>query len=194
MAAIPSTTAPEGTPMPERHQLAPAIGSKIPSHFGHCFGCGELHPTGLHLVAYAGQGLDVSAQFTVTENHQGAPGLAHGGLLSLAFDEALGKLMWLLRAPAVTGRLETDFLKPVPVGSTLHITAQITGQSDRKVYTSAIGRLNAPDGEIAVKASALFIVVTMDHFMKNAPKGHLEQFAKTPELMAYVDPNFGVNP
>ncbi|MEY3196495.1 MAG: hypothetical protein RLY96_13 [Actinomycetota bacterium] len=194
MAVIPSTTAPEGTPMPERHQLAPAIGSKIPSHFGHCFGCGELHPTGLHLVAYAGEGLDVSAQFTVTENHQGAPGLAHGGLLSLAFDEALGKLMWLLRAPAVTGRLETDFLKPVPVGSTLHITAEITGQSNRKVYTSAIGRLNAPDGEIAVKAAALFIVVTMDHFMNNAPKEYLEQFAKTPELMAYVDPNFGVNP
>jgi acyl-coenzyme A thioesterase PaaI-like protein len=194
MAVIPSTTAPEGTPMPERHQLAPAIGSKIPSHFGHCFGCGELHPTGLHLVAYAGEGLDVSAQFTVTENHQGAPGLAHGGLLSLAFDEALGKLMWLLRAPAVTGRLETDFLKPVPVGSTLHITAEITGQSNRKVYTSAIGRLNEPDGEIAVKAAALFIVVTMDHFMNNAPKEYLEQFAKTPELMAYVDPNFGVNP
>ncbi|MEY3214819.1 MAG: hypothetical protein RLZZ82_53 [Actinomycetota bacterium] len=194
MAVIPSTTAPDGTPMPERHQLAPAIGSKIPSHFGHCFGCGELHPTGLHLVAYAGEGLDVSAQFTVTENHQGAPGLAHGGLLSLAFDEALGKLMWLLRAPAVTGRLETDFLKPVPVGSTLHITAEITGQSNRKVYTSAIGRLNAPDGEIAVKAAALFIVVTMDHFMNNAPKEYLEQFAKTPELMAYVDPNFGVNP
>jgi acyl-coenzyme A thioesterase PaaI-like protein len=145
-------------------------------------------------VAYAGEGLDVSAQFTVTENHQGAPGLAHGGLLSLAFDEALGKLMWLLRAPAVTGRLETDFLKPVPVGSTLHITAEITGQSNRKVYTSAIGRLNAPDGEIAVKAAALFIVVTMDHFMNNAPKEYLEQFAKTPELMAYVDPNFGVNP
>ena len=26
----------------------------------------------------------------------------------------------LLRRPAVTGKLETDFLKPVPVGSTLH--------------------------------------------------------------------------
>ena len=62
------------------------------------------------------------------------------------------------------------------------------------MYTSAIGRLNAPDGEIAVKAAALFIVVTMDHFMNNAPKEYLEQFAKTPELMAYVDPNFGVNP
>ena len=84
MARIPSTTAPEGAAIPERHPLAPVAGSKIPSHFGHCFGCGELHPTGLHLVAYAGEGADITAQFTVTENHQGAPGLAHGGLLSLA--------------------------------------------------------------------------------------------------------------
>ncbi len=194
MARIPSTTAPEGAVIPERHSLAPAVGSKIPSHFGHCFGCGELHPTGLHLVAYAGNALDITAEFTVTENHQGAPGLAHGGLLSLAFDEALGKLMWLLRAPAVTGRLETDFLKPVPIGTTLHITAQITGQEGRKVYTSAVGRLNSADGEIAVKAAALFIIVPMDHFLNNAPKEYLEELAKTPELMAYVDPKFGVNP
>ena len=194
MARIPSTTAPEGAPIPERHAMAPVAGSKIPSHFGHCFGCGELHPTGLHLVAYAGEGLDITAKFTVNENHQGAPGLAHGGLLSLAFDEALGKLMGLLRAPAVTGRLETDFIKPVPMGSTLHITAEITGQVNRKVYTSAIGRLNSPDGEIAVRAAALYIVVPMDHFMNNAPKEYLAQMAKTPELMAFVDPTFEINP
>jgi acyl-coenzyme A thioesterase PaaI-like protein len=194
MARIPSTTAPEGAPIPERHAMAPVAGSKIPSHFGHCFGCGELHPTGLHLVAYAGEGLDITAEFTVNENHQGAPGLAHGGLLSLAFDEALGKLMWLLRAPAVTGRLETDFIRPVPMGSTLHITAEITGQVNRKVYTSAIGRLNSADGEIAVRAAALYIVVPMDHFMNNAPKEYLAQMAKTPELMAFVDPTFEINP
>jgi len=194
MARIPSTTAPEGSPIPERHAMAPVAGSKIPSHFGHCFGCGELHPTGLHLVAFAGTGLDITAEFTVNENHQGAPGLAHGGLLSLAFDEALGKLMWLLRSPAVTGRLETDFIKPVPMGSTLHITAEITGQVNRKVYTSAIGRLNSPDGEIAVRAAALYIIVPMDHFMNNAPKEYLAQMAKTPELMAFVDPTFEINP
>jgi len=194
MALIPSTTAPEGAPLPERHSMAPAIGSKIPSHFGHCFGCGDLHPTGLHLVAYAGEGLDITAQFTVTEDHQGAPGLAHGGLLSLAFDEALGKLMWLLRAPAVTGRLETDFIKPVPMGTTLYITAEITGQINRKVYTSAVGRIGSPDGEIAVKAAALYIIVPMDHFMNNAPKEYLAELAKTPELLAFVDPNFEVNP
>ena len=194
MGRIASTTPPADAVIPNRHVKAPAVGTQIPSHFGHCFGCGELHPTGLHLVAYAGEGLDITAKFTVSENHQGAPGLAHGGLLSLAFDEALGKLMWLLRAPAVTGRLETDFLKPVPMGSTLHITAEITGQVNRKVFTSAIGRLNSPDGEIAVRAAALYIIVPMDHFMNNAPKEYLAQMAKTPELMAFVDPTFEINP
>ena len=194
MSRVASTTPPDGSVIPERHPQSPATGSELPSHFKHCFGCGDLHPTGLHLKARVEEGLNITAKFTVTENHQGAPGLAHGGLLSLAFDEALGKLMWLLRAPAVTGRLETDFIKPVPMGSTLHITAEITGQVNRKVYTSAVGRLNSPDGEIAVKAAALYIVVPMDHFMNNAPKEYLEQIAKSPELMAFVDPTFEVNP
>jgi acyl-coenzyme A thioesterase PaaI-like protein len=194
MSRVASTTPPDGAIIPDRHPKAPEIGTKIPSHFGHCFGCGELHPTGLHLVAHAGAGADLTAEFTVTENHQGAPGLAHGGLLSLAFDEALGKLMWLIRAPAVTARLETDFLKPVPMGTTLHITARITGQINRKVYTAAEGRLGGPDGEIAVKAAALFVVVPMSHFLENAPKEYLEHIAKTPEILAFVDPEFEINP
>ena len=194
MSRVASTTPPEGAIIPDRHPKAPEIGTKIPSHFGHCFGCGELHPTGLHLVAHAGAGADLTAEFTVTENHQGAPGLAHGGLLSLAFDEALGKLMWLIRAPAVTARLETDFLKPVPMGTTIHITARITGQVNRKVYTAAEGRLGGADGEIAVKAAALFVVVPMSHFLENAPKEYLEHIAKTPEILAFVDPEFEINP
>ena len=194
MSRVASTIPPDGAIIPERHPEAPATGSKIPSHFAHCFGCGEKHPTGLHLVAHVGNGMDITAEFVVSENHQGAPGLAHGGLLSLAFDEALGKLMWLLRAPAVTARLETDFLKPVPMGSKLFISAEITGQVSRKVYCSAVGRLNSPDGEIAVRAAALFVIVPMSHFLQNAPAEYLEAIAKTPEVLAFVDPNFNINP
>jgi acyl-coenzyme A thioesterase PaaI-like protein len=194
MTRVASTTPPEGAKLPDRHPLAPVEGTQIPSHFGHCFGCGQLHPTGLHLIAHAGSGLDLTAEFTVTENHQGAPGLAHGGLLSLAFDEALGKLMWLIRSPAVTGRLETDFIKPIPIGTTLHISALITGQVNRKVYTQAVGRINGPDGVIAVRAAALFIIVPMSHFMSSAPADYLEYIKKSPELLAFVDPEFEINP
>ena len=194
MSRVASTTPPEGAVIPERHPKSPATGTQIPSHFKHCFGCGDLHPTGLHLKAIVGEGADITAQFTVTENHQGAPGLAHGGLLSLAFDEALGKLMWLLRAPAVTARLETDFLRPVPIGTTLHITARITGQVGRKVYSVAEGRLDSPEGDIAVRAASLFVIVPMKHFLENAPAEYIAAIKANPELMAFVDPEFNINP
>jgi acyl-coenzyme A thioesterase PaaI-like protein len=194
MSRVASTTPPEGSIIPERHPKSPATGSELPSHFKHCFGCGDLHPTGLHLKARVGEGLTITAKFTVTENHQGAPGLAHGGLLSLAFDEALGKLMWLLRAPAVTARLETDFLLPVPIGTTLFISARITGQQGRKVYSEAEGRLNSADGPLAVRAASLFIVVPMKHFLENAPAEYVAAIKANPELLSFVDPEFNINP
>lgn len=194
MSRVASTTPPAGAIIPDRHPKSPATGSQIPSHFKHCFGCGDLHPTGLHLKAFVGEGLTINGQFTVTENHQGAPGLAHGGLLSLAFDEALGKLMWLLRAPAVTARLETDFLRPVPIGSVLHISARITGQMGRKVYSEAEGRLNGPDGDIAVRAASIFVVVPMKHFLENAPAEYIAAIKANPELLSFVDPEFTINP
>ena len=164
MSRVASTTPPDGAQIPERHPLSPTTGSHI------------------------------TAEFVVTENHQGAPGLAHGGLLSLAFDEALGKLMWLLRAPAVTARLETDFLKPVPIGTKLYITARITGQVNRKVYSEAEGRLGGPDGEVAVRAASLFVIVPMKHFLENAPAEYMEALRKNPELLSFVDPEFDINP
>ena len=194
MSRVPSTVPPEGASVPPRHEKAPKPGTQIPSHYGHCFGCGDLHPTGLHFSAVAGNGQNINGKFLVTQNHQGAPGLAHGGLLSLAFDEALGKLMWLLRAPAVTARLETDFILPVPIGTELHINAEITGQVGRKVYSRAEGHLGAPDGPIAVTAAALFIIVPMSHFLDKAPKEFIEHVKKHPELLAFVDSEFEINP
>jgi len=194
MSRVASTTPPPGSVLPERHPKSPATGSELPSHFKHCFGCGDLHPTGLHLKAKVEEGLSISAEFTVTENHQGAPGLAHGGLLSLAFDEALGKLMWLLRAPAVTARLETDFLAPVPIGTTIYISARITGVQGRKVYSEAEGRLNGPAGAIAVRAASLFIIVPMKHFLENAPAEYIAAIKANPELLSFVDPEFNINP
>lgn len=184
--------------MPEqpiaRHPKSPDTGSKIPSHYGHCFGCGDLHPAGLHLVAFVGEGVSITAQFTVTENHQGAPGLAHGGLLALAFDEALGKLMWLLRAPAVTVHLETDYKLPVPVGTTLFINARILKKEGRKVFASAEGHLNSVDGPIAVTAASIYVIVPIEHFLNNAPKEFIDAVKANPKLLEHLDPDFEINP
>jgi acyl-coenzyme A thioesterase PaaI-like protein len=116
------------------------------------------------MVATVGEGLSVFSQFVVTPDHQGAPGLAHGGLLACAFDEALGALNWLLQRPAVTARLECDFRRPVPVGSKLVIEATIAGQVGRKIYGRAQGHLGELTGPVAVAASSLYIQVPIEHF------------------------------
>jgi len=159
----PGTTPGPQAIVPPRHPDAAQPGTPIGSHYRHCFGCGSAHPTGLHMLVTAGHGLTLSASFEVGPAHQGAPGLAHGGLLTAAVDEVLGALNWLLLRPAVTARLETNFTRPVPVGSVLDLQARITGVDGRKVYTAAIARLG-PGGPVAVTASALFIRVEIGHF------------------------------
>jgi acyl-coenzyme A thioesterase PaaI-like protein len=170
-------TAPANAVVPPRHPQAPVPGTLLGSHNPDCYGCGASHPAGLHLVAYSGEGMTINAKFTVTEMHQGAPGLAHGGLLSCAFDEALGKLMWLVRQPAVTGKLETSFIAPVPVGTILFIQAEIIGQEGRKIYCKAQGRINSDSGPLAVEAAAIFVIVPMEHFISNAPEGFRDVLA-----------------
>lgn len=160
--------------LPERAEH-PAPGEVIPSHYRWCFGCGADHPTGLSLQVTAGDGLSVTGIFLVTDHHQGAPGLAHGGLLTTAMDEVLGSLNWPLAVPAVTGRLSCEFRRPVPVGSTLFITAEVAGQQGRRVFGSATARLNSPTGQVAVSAESVFVQVPIDHFLTNGAQAQVEQ-------------------
>jgi acyl-coenzyme A thioesterase PaaI-like protein len=174
------------------HPDAPAPGTKLAQHYARCFGCGDEQEHGLHLRTTTGADHCVLSQFTVTEAHQGAPGLAHGGLLACAFDEALGAAVGhLLRRPAVTGTLETDFRRPVPVGSTLYITARLDGIAGRKIYTSAEGRLDDPVGPVALRARALFITVDFSHFTTHGRREDMEALARDPILSRR---RFDINP
>lgn len=154
-------------------------------HYDQCFGCGDLD-SGLHMRSTMGDHALVYSQFKVTEAHQGAPGLAHGGLLACAFDEALGLTVGhLLHRPAVTAKLETDFLRPVPVGSTLFITAKVDGVAGRKLYASAEGHLEAEDGPVALRARALFVTVGFDHFTTH---GDPDATSKFRDVQGQINP------
>ncbi len=187
------TTPPPDAVLPDRNPNAPAPGEAIPSHYTRCFVCGDGHEAGLRLDIVAGEGLSLTGTFTVSEHHQGAPGLAHGGLLTAAFDDALGSLNWLLAAPAVTARLETDFRRPVPVGSTLHIEAHVVGVKGRKVFTRAVGRLGAPDGPVALTAAAMFIQVPIEHFTSHGRPEDVEKAREDRAVHRSVE-NLEVNP
>ncbi|MBB5124962.1 PaaI family thioesterase [Streptomyces griseoloalbus] len=178
---------------PVRHPDAPAPGELLGAHYGQCFGCGGEQPHGLHLEARAGEGVSITAEFTVKSAHQGAPGLAHGGVLATALDEALGSLNWLLRTIAVTGRLETDFVRPVPVGTVLHLEAEVTAVAGRKIYCTATGRIGGPEGPVAVRADALFIEVRVDHFIDHGREEEIQAAMSDPDQVRRARA-FEVNP
>jgi acyl-coenzyme A thioesterase PaaI-like protein len=150
-----------------REDAAPNSGAdeeplvELPSHYNRCFGCGQDHPTGLHMHV-RGSKNRVEGSFLVTEHHQGAPGLAHGGVIAAAVDEAMGFLIYLLAAPAVTGKLEVNYRKPVPVGSKLELVTWVERIEDRKIYANLTGTI---DGVVHVEASSIYIKVGVDHFL-----------------------------
>ncbi|MET9081662.1 PaaI family thioesterase [Streptomyces sp. NPDC090075] len=178
---------------PVRHPDAPAPGEFIGAHYEHCFGCGHGQSHGLHLEVRAGEGVSLTAEFTVRPAHQGAPGLAHGGVLASALDETLGSLNWLLRKIAVTGRLETDFVRPVPVGTTLHLEAEVVAVAGRKIYSTATGRVDGPEGPVAVRADALFIEVPVEHFVDHGRQTEIQAAMSDPDQVRRARA-FEVNP
>lgn len=189
----PGLVPPPDATVPVRHPDAPAPGELLGAHYEQCFGCGPDQPHGLHVAVRAGEGVSVTAEFTVQAAHQGAPGLAHGGVLVSALDETLGALSWLLRVIAVTGRLESDFVRPVPVGATLHLSAYCAAVAGRKIYSSAEGRIGGPDGPVAVRADALFVEVKVDHFTTHGRPEEIRAALDDPDQVK-VTRAFEVNP
>ncbi len=169
---------------PVRRPGAPAPGEQIASHYARCFGCGVDHPAGLHLRVTAGEGVGVHAVVEVGELHQGAPGLAHGGLLAAAIDEAMGHVNWLIGVPAVTGRLETTFLRPVPVGSSLHLDVRAVAVTGRRVFMAAEARLGE-DGPVAVTAESVFVQVPLEHFSTHGRAEDVAHAAETTGVRRY---------
>lgn len=45
----------------------------------------------------------------------------------------------------MTGRLETDYVRPVPVDTVLYLEAEVTAVAGRKIYCSAVGRIGGPE-------------------------------------------------
>ncbi|MCQ4117591.1 PaaI family thioesterase [Rhodococcus tibetensis] len=164
-------TLPDDLTVPEPVPTFPTAGQPVPQHWSRCFGCGDQSPAGMSMSFTAGEGLDVWGRLEVATRHQGGPGVIHGGILSTAFDEALGMACRAtVDGPVVTGHLEIDFARPIPLGSVLEFHARIDGTIRRKVYASAEARIvegpNADPDVVVATSRGLFLTVTAAHFEK----------------------------
>lgn len=158
---------PVDAPVPVPPPGAPGPGDPTREHYPHCRGCSDV-VGGLRIRSWVeDDGHVVRSRFAVGPEHQGAPGILHGGLLTAAFDEAMGSAYTLHVEAAVTARLETDFRAPVPVGTTLWLRSRVDAHVGRKVYVGSTAHLDDPDGPVAGTARALFLAVDETHFFRH---------------------------
>ena len=137
---------------------APAV---LPPHYPTCYGCGPKCEAGLHVRAHL-EGQEVVTTHVFEQRHSGAPGIVHGGLVAALADDVLGYLLYVIREPGVTRRLEVDYLKPVLVDTAYDVRARIVRRDGRKVFVAGEG--TGPDGVRAFQATGLFIIVDLSHF------------------------------
>ncbi len=140
----------------------------LPPHYPTCFGCGPDSETGLHVVARQ-VGDEIRATYTFDARHSGAPGIAHGGTVAALVDDVCGFLLFVVQAPAVTRKLEVEYLKPVLVGVPYELCAKVDSFEGRKLFVSCEGR--NPDGELTFRGGGLFLTVDVSHFDTGTSSG-----------------------
>jgi acyl-coenzyme A thioesterase PaaI-like protein len=99
-----------------------------------CFVCGVDNPIGLHLDIWM-DGEQVWAEFTPGQQHQGWPGVLHGGIQATLLDEIMGRVAFLRHQWMVTVRIEE--------------------WRERRMI--AVGQILLPDGSVAVEARGVYL-------------------------------------
>jgi acyl-coenzyme A thioesterase PaaI-like protein len=143
------------------------MNSLPPHHDPACWGCGD-NPDGIHLPTPADEGIErYEATFSFGERHQAAPGIAHGGLVGAALDEACGLLATWHRFPSVTARIFVRHRRPVLINRELRISAWITESRGRRIHVDSKLTLA---GEVLAEARGAFLHVSLEHFLAS-PEG-----------------------
>ncbi len=124
-----------------------------------CFVCGRENPIGLKADFYV-DGNRVYMDFTPQEQHQGYPGIMHGGLVSTMLDETVGRSAFLQNKWVVTARMELRYRQPVPIGQPLRVEGWTTRVRGRLL--EAQGQVTLADGTVAVEAKGTYIELPED--------------------------------
>ena len=130
-------------------------------HLPTCFGCGPDNDARLGIHPHY-EGDRVVAEIEFHPRFEGGPGLTHGGAIAAFFDDLIGFVSMAHHRPAVTAKLEVNYLLPIPLGVTIRGEAWLAAVDGRKLYPEAAGF--APDGTVLVEATGLFLEVGAEHF------------------------------
>lgn len=128
-----------------------------------CFGCGEANPEGMH-IQFRVEGERVIGQFRTRPEHQGFPGVAHGGVAAAVLDEAMGWAMYAASAWAVTAKMEVKYRRPLPLGQRFTVRGEVLRSRGR--WLEAAAEILSESGEVMAEARGLFVRMSPEQARK----------------------------
>ena len=144
------------TTKPQQPVLTPLAHGAL----NHCFGCGLDNPTGLRLRFFTDADQNIVCRVRLAGRFAGPPGHAHGGIIATLLDEAMSKANRARGILAMTRAMDVQYLKPVPLGQPLTLTARHTSTAGRRHQTEAA--LADAAGHTLATATAVFVTVPSD--------------------------------
>ena len=143
--------------------------SSEPRWAHNCFVCGPENPIGLKLSFRIEAGV-CRADFTPGPNHEGYPGVVHGGMLFSALDDVMANWLYLQGARAYTAKCDIRFKKSVSVGERLHLEGRHLETRGRVVRMEGKA-LRPDDGELVARSLGTFMIINADEFKPDSADG-----------------------
>ena len=105
-------------------------------------------------VDWAGERLVGRAR--LLPSYGGPPGLVHGGILALMFDQVLGMLLHGVGRPSLTANLSVDYLAGTPLETDLELVGEVTETAGRR--STAVVTIGPP-GTVTARATGTMVTV-----------------------------------
>jgi acyl-coenzyme A thioesterase PaaI-like protein len=134
-----------------------------PKDTNHCFGCGAANPAGMKLTfALDFEARRTRGSFALGANYAGGGGFAHGGIIAVVLDEAMGKLSRLTDEKAVTAEMTIQYRKPVPIDQVIVVEGWQEEEKGRNRFR--VAEIRDQQGNLLARGNGRFVVVSQEHF------------------------------
>ncbi len=129
-----------------------------PNPTNRCFGCGGANDGGMKLTFEQDNAKRrIVGRFVLGSRYQGGGGMAHGGIIAVLLDEAMGKVCRFREVRAVTAQMTVDYLKPIDVEKEIIVEAFEELQSGRNLFQ--VGEIRNAAGDVLARGKARFVIV-----------------------------------
>jgi len=129
-----------------------------PNPSNKCFGCGGANDGGMKLTFEQDNvNRRIVGRFVLGERYQGGAGFAHGGVIALLLDEAMGKVCRFRGVKAVTAELSVEYLKPVSVEKEIVVEGYEAELKGRNLFL--VGEIRDTEGRVLARGKGRFVIL-----------------------------------